>query len=141
MLSLHRIAALLLAFGLTGHTLGGMLGTARRGPGAGAEADAVFASMRSVHFRWRNADCTWYAFWMGNGLGVSALLVLGVAVLWFLGGAAEAQREALLPLAWAAFVSLSLLAVVCARYFPAVIASLFGAIALLSGAAAVRWMM
>jgi hypothetical protein len=140
-MNLYRITALLLAIGFLGHTLGGMIGTARRGPGAGADADAVLASMRSVHFRWRNADCTWYAFWMGNGLSASALLLLGVAVLWFLGGAAPGERYALLPLAWAAFASLTLLAIVCVKYFPARIAAVFGLIALLSGAAALSWTM
>jgi hypothetical protein len=78
---------------------------------------------------------------MGNGLSASALLVLGVAVLWFLGGAAPAQQRELLPLAWAAFASLALLAIVCVKYFPAAIAAMFGLIALLSGIAALRWTM
>src|SRR6266446_2093966 len=38
---LYRICAGLLLLAAVGHTLGGMLGTARRGPKAGPEADDV----------------------------------------------------------------------------------------------------
>src|SRR6187551_1451844 len=114
---LYRVAAGVMAFGLLGHTLGGMLGTARRGPRAGARADQVLADMRAVHFTWRGADSSWYAWWLGNGLGVSCLLILGVAVLWFLGGLPPEQRHAAQPLAWATFGSLALLGVCGLKYF------------------------
>jgi hypothetical protein len=133
---LYRIAAGLLAFGLVGHTLGGMLGTARRGPQAGERADQVLADMRAVHFKWRGADSTWYAWWLGNGLGVSCLLVLGVAVLWFLAGLSPEQRPAAQPLAWAAFASIALLGACGLKYFGLRIGSVFSIIALLTGAAA-----
>jgi hypothetical protein len=51
---LYRAAAVLLALGALGHTFGGMLGTARKGPGA--EADRVFAEMKAVRFNWRGAN-------------------------------------------------------------------------------------
>jgi hypothetical protein len=132
---LYRIAAALLTLGLLGHTLGGMIGTAKKGPGAGPEADQVLASMKAVHFKWRGADCTWYNFWMGNGLGVSALIILAIGVLWVLGGAGSSGIQALKPIAWAAFVSLALLAVVGFAYFPLRIGVVFGLIALLTGVA------
>lgn len=132
---LYRIAAALLALGFLGHTLGGMIGTAKKGPGAGPEADQVLASMKAVHFKWRGADCTWYDFWMGNGLGVSALIILAIAVLWVLGGAGSAGIQALKSIAWAAFVSLGLLAAVGFVYFPVRIGVVFALIALLTGIA------
>jgi hypothetical protein len=132
---LYRLAAALLTLGFLGHTLGGMIGTAKKGPGAGPEADQVLASMKAVHFKWRGADCTWYGFWMGNGLGVSALIILAIAVLWFLGGAGSSGFQALKPIAWAAFVSLSLLAAVGFMYFPLRIGVVFALIALLTGVA------
>jgi hypothetical protein len=134
---LFRIAAGLLAFGLVGHTLGGMLGTARRGPRAGEQADRVLADMRAVHFNWRGADSTWYAWWLGNGLGVSCLLILGVAVLWFLGGLTPEARHAVQPLVVATVLSLSLLAITGLKFFGARIGSVFSLIALLTLAAAV----
>ena len=132
---LYRIAAALLTLGLLGHTLGGMIGTARKGPGAGPEADQVLASMKSVRFRWRGADCSWYDFWMGNGLGVSALIILAIAVLWVLGGAGSSGIPSLKPIAWAAFASLTLLAAMGFMYFPLRIGMVFALIALLTGVA------
>jgi hypothetical protein len=137
--TLHRIAAYLLALGTLGHTLGGMGKTARRGPEAGPEADAVLATMRSLHFRWQGADCTWYGFWMGNGLAVSALLLLAVTVLWVLGGLQPGVRRAVLAVAWAAFGSLALLCVLGFQYFTPRIGTAFGVTALLAGVAALRW--
>jgi len=72
---LYRICAGLLLLATLGHTLGGMLGTARTGPRAGAEADRVFRDMQFVHFTWQGADTTWFKFWLGNGLCVSALFL------------------------------------------------------------------
>jgi hypothetical protein len=136
--NLYRVSAILLGLSTLGHTLGGMLGTARKGPQAGPEADQVFSSMKSVRFRWNGADSSWYGFWMGNGLSVTALLVLAVAVLWILGGLSPDAAQSMLPLAWAAFASLSLLGVVALRYFGAMVGGGFVLIAVLSGIAAVR---
>lgn len=133
--NLYRIAAALLTLGFLGHTLGGMFGTARKGPGAGPEADQVLASMKAVRFKWRGADCTWYGFWMGNGLGVSALIILAIAVLWVLGGAGSSDIQTLRPIAWAAFASLALLAALGFVYFPKRIGLVFALIALLTGVA------
>jgi hypothetical protein len=95
--------------------------------------------MKAVHYRWQGADCTWYASWMGNGLGVSALLVLAITVLWVLGGLDRAQQPALLPVAWAAFVSLALVGVIGFRYFTPFIGIAFSLVALLAGVAAAGW--
>jgi hypothetical protein len=138
-LTLQRISACLLVIATLGHTFGGMLGTARRGSQAGPEADAVFTSMKATHFKWQGADCTWFNFWMGNGLGVSALLVLAVVVLWVLGGLAPGERAAMRPVAWAVFGSLALLAIFGFRYFTPMIGAVFGVIAMLTGIAAVTW--
>jgi hypothetical protein len=114
---LYRICAGLLLLATIGHTLGGMFGTARRGPMAGPEADRVFDAMKSVHFRWQGADTTWFKFWLGNGLCVSALFVPAIVALWVLGGLDAIQRHALLPIAWAAFASIALVALLGFRYF------------------------
>jgi hypothetical protein len=134
---LYRSAAILLALGTLGHTLGGMLGIARKGPQGGAEGDRVFADMKAVRFDWRGASCTWFGFWMGNGLGVSALLLPVIVALWTLGGAAPGAAGPLLPIAWAVTASLVLLAAIGVRYFAVRVGAVFGLVAALSAAGAV----
>src|SRR6267378_1958988 len=114
---LYRICAGLLLLATLGHTLGGMLGTARTGPRAGAEADRVFRDMQFVHFTWQSADTTWFKFWLGNGLCVSALFVPAIVALWVLGGLDSLQRHALLPVEWAVFASIALVALLGFKYF------------------------
>ena len=132
---LYRICAGLLLLAALGHTLGGMLGTARRGPKAGPEADHVFSLMKSVHFKWQGADTTWFAFWLGNGLCVSAFMVTTIVALWVLGGVDPTQRSALLPLAWGAFAGLALTALLGFKYFGPRAGVVFGLIAILTGIA------
>lgn len=129
---IYRAAALLLTLGTLGHTLGGMIRMSRRGPGAGEAADRVLAEMRDVHFVWRGMDSSWFRFWMGNGLGVSALLVLAVALLWILGFSSQASLRVLLPVAWALCISLALLGLVSGMYFGTRLAIVWGLIAALT---------
>lgn len=131
-LILFRAAAVLLALGTLGHTLGGMLGIARKGPEAGPEADRVLAEMKGVHFQWRGGDCTWFGFWMGNGLGVGALLVLPVSILWILGATAPGSAGPLLPLASIVTAVLGILAALGVRYFAPRVGAVFGLVALFS---------
>jgi hypothetical protein len=133
---LYRAAAILLALGTLGHTFGGMLAMARKGPQSGAEAERVLADMKAVRFSWRGADCTWFGFWMGNGLGVSALLLPAIVALWTLGGAAPGAAGPLLPIAWTVTGCLVLLAVLGVKYFAVPVGAVFGVVAALSGAGA-----
>ena len=132
---LYRICAGLLLLATLGHTFGGMLGTARRGPRAGADADRVFADMKSVHFKWQGADTTWFSFWLGNGLCVSAAFVVPILALWVLGGLDAAQRQMTLPIAWGVFVSLVLTSLLGFKYFGPRAGVGFGVIAVLTGIA------
>lgn len=134
-LNLYRVSSYLLFLGLLGHTLGGMLGTAKRGPGAGPAADEVFSKMKSILFEWRGGKCTWYGFWLGNGLGVSALLVIAIVVLFTLGGLTPEQLQPVMPIAWATFVSIAGLSVLGFKYFVPRIGIVFGIIAVLVGIA------
>lgn len=136
--NLFRIACYLLTLGLLGHTLGGMLGMAKRGPGAGPAADDVLAKMKSVEFNWRGGKCTWFGFWMGNGLGVSALIVPVIAVLYTLGGMSAEQFQSVAAIAWATFFALAVLSVIGFKYFVPRIGIVFGLIAVLTGIATVR---
>jgi hypothetical protein len=38
--------------------------------------------MKSVHFDFNGADCTWYGFWFGFGLTASIFLLLSAVVAW-----------------------------------------------------------
>ncbi|HEV8380917.1 MAG TPA: hypothetical protein VGQ29_04990 [Gemmatimonadales bacterium] len=114
---LYRISAGLLLLAALGHTFGGMLGTARRGAKAGAEADQVFAAMKSVRFKWQGAETTWFRFWLGNGLCVSAMFVPAIVALWVLGGLDATQGQATLPIAWAVFAGIALTGALGFKYF------------------------
>ena len=132
---LYRIAAGLLLLGAAGHTLGGMMRTARQGPGAGEAADRVMAEMKSVTFLWRGMESSWFRWWLGNGLSVSALLILAIVVLWVLGN--PSARDVMLPVAWAAFVSFSLLGFLGFKYFGTRIGIGFSLVALLTDIAVI----
>jgi hypothetical protein len=135
--TLYRVSAALLLVAGLGHTFGGMLGTARRGPAVGSEAAQVFSAMKSVHFVWRGADCTWFGFWLGNGLSVSALMLLAIVVLWVLGGLGLGLQRATMPIAWTALLSLLLLSTLGFKYFGARVGAAFGLVALLTGIAVI----
>jgi hypothetical protein len=132
---LYRISAALLLLATIGHTFGGMLGTARSGPRAGADADRVLSEMKSVHFQWQGADTTWFKFWLGNGLCVSAAFLVPIAVLWVLGGVDATQRHAMLPITWTVFVGLALTSLLGFKYFGPRAGVGFGVIAILTGVA------
>ena len=134
---LYRICAGLLLLAALGHTFGGMLGTARRGPNAGPEAEHVLSLMRSVHFKWQGADTTWFSFWLGNGLCASAFMLPTIVALWVLGGMDPSQRAATLPLAWAVFAGLALTSLLGFKYFGPRAGVGFGVIAILSAIAIV----
>lgn len=136
-LVLFRAAAVLLALGTLAHTFGGMLGTARNGVQAGPEADRVFAEMKAVRFEWRGGDCSWFGFWMGNGLGLGALLVLPVSTLWLLGAAEPGGAGPLLQLAVIVTAVVGILAALGVRYFAPRVGAVFGLVAALSGAGTV----
>lgn len=136
--NLFRIASYLLMLGFLGHTFGGMLRMGKVGPNAGPAADEALQKMKSVSFQWRGGKCTWFGFWMGNGLGVSALTILGITVLYTLGGLTAEQMQPVLPIAWAAFISLVGLAALGFKYFVPRIGIVFALIAILTGIATVK---
>jgi hypothetical protein len=97
----YRIATYLLVLFFLGHTAGGMLAQKSLGP----ESDAVFAAMKSVRFVFNGATCTWYGFWFGFGLTVSAFLLLSAVISWQLDRVAPASWPVVSVMAWALFAS------------------------------------
>jgi hypothetical protein len=108
-----RVAAALAVLFCTGHTLGGMLGQ----KSLGASSDAVFAAMKSTHFDFNGADCTWYGFWFGFGLTVSVFLLLVAAVALTLDRVEPEAWPQVRPLAWALIGAMVANGLVAWRYF------------------------
>jgi hypothetical protein len=101
LLTPFRCATYLLLILFTGHTAGGMLSQGRISP----EADAVFSSMKSVHFVFNGSTATWYGFWFGFGLVVSVFLVFSAVVAWQLDRATTSTWPAVSTVAWALVAS------------------------------------
>jgi len=109
----YRVATYLLVLFCAGHTAGGMLEQKSLGP----DSDAVFSSMKAVHFVFNGADCTWYGFWFGFGITVSVFLLLSAVVAWTLAGVKPAHWPSVSPIAWALFASHVAQAVLSWKYF------------------------
>jgi hypothetical protein len=111
--SLYRMAAYLtLLFG-AGHTAGGMLGQKSLGPAS----DVVFGAMKSTHFDFNGADCTWYGFWFGFGLTVSAFLVLVAVTAIVLDRVTPDAWPQVQGIAWALIIAMAFNGVIAWRYF------------------------
>jgi hypothetical protein len=134
---LYRICAGLLLLATLGHTFGGMLGTARRGPRAGADADRVFAEMKSVHFTWQGTDTTWFGFWLGLGLCTTAAWLVPIVTLWVIGGldAMILQTTPIRVIAWTVCVSMALTSWLGFQYFGSRPGVGFGVVAALTAIA------
>jgi hypothetical protein len=91
-----RIATVLLVLFCAAHTAGGMLAQ----KSLGAEADAVFAQMKAVHFNFNGSDCTWYGFWFGFGMTASLLLLLSAIIAWQLDKVPPAAWPSVSVIAW-----------------------------------------
>ena len=108
-----RLATYLLLFFCLGHTAGGMLSQKSLGPAS----DAVFAQMKSVHFDFNGADCTWYGFWFGFGLCASVFLLLSAAVSWTLDRVPSSDWPATRPIAIALILAQAANTYLSFRYF------------------------
>jgi hypothetical protein len=112
-LSVYRIATYLLVLFCVLHTAGGMLAQ----KSLGFESDAVFSSMKAVHFNFNGADCTWYGFWFAFGLTASVFLLFSAAVAWTLAATKPDNWSSMAPIAWALFASHAFHVFLSWRYF------------------------
>lgn len=108
-----RIAAYLALLFCAGHTLGGMIVQKSLGPAS----DVVLAAMKSTHFVFNGADCTWYGFWFGFGLTVSAFLLLVAVTALVLDRVTPDAWPQVQPIAWALIVAMAFNGVMAWRYF------------------------
>jgi hypothetical protein len=130
----YKIATYLLVLFFAGHTGGGMIGQKSMGP----SSDAVFESMKSVHFDFNGADSTWYGFWFGFGILASVFLLFSAILSWQLDKVSKAAWPELSVVAWAFVASHVANAILSFKYFfagPAVIGTL---VAILLGVGALR---
>ena len=108
-----RTASVLLIIFCVMHTIGGMISQTS----LGAASDGVFEQMKRVHFDFNGADCTWYGFWFGFGLTVSAFLLLSALIAWELERVDLALWPQLRYIAWALVVSHAFNTVISWKYF------------------------
>jgi hypothetical protein len=108
----YRLATYLLVIFSTAHTFGGLFFP----PSTGPAGDAVRASMKSVHFTFNGADCTFYAFHLGFGLMATVFLLLSAALTWHL-GRFPSGNPVLRPVAWAVFLAYVPTTLLSWRYF------------------------
>ncbi|HYQ45056.1 MAG TPA: hypothetical protein VER11_23880 [Polyangiaceae bacterium] len=108
-----RSASVLLFVFCLMHTGGGMLAQ----KGLGPASDAVFEAMKSVHFEFNGADCTWYGFWFGFGLTTSIFLLLSSFVAWEFERIPSELWPRLQFIAWAFVVSHVANTVLAWKYF------------------------
>lgn len=83
----------------------------------GAEADAVFESMKTVKFDFNGSTCTWYNFWFGFGLGASINQLLSATIAWHLDKVPPEQWEVVKGIAWALVASHAASGVLSWTYF------------------------
>jgi hypothetical protein len=108
-----RVATYLLVLFCAGHTAGGMLGQ----KSLGIASDAVFAQMKAVHFDFNGADATWYGFWMGFGLTVSAFLLLMALAAWQLDAVPAQAWPSVSVIAWGMVAAMAFNTVMSVKYF------------------------
>ncbi|KAK9234318.1 hypothetical protein V1525DRAFT_413453 [Lipomyces kononenkoae] len=92
---LHISTYVLLVFA-SGHTLGLCLPHDYT-----PAANAVLASMKTVHFDFNGSDCTFYGFYTGFGLMVTVFMLFSAFLTWLLAEAKASDRAVLKPIAWA----------------------------------------
>jgi hypothetical protein len=129
----YRIAAGLLIFFALAHTAG-MLSSKSPSP----EASLVRHAMQDVHFQNMGSSNSFYGYYRGFGLSLSAYLFFAAFVAWYLGGLAKLNPPAIGGLGWALFAVQTVLFVICCAWFFAAPIVTSGLIVVCLGIAAAR---
>jgi hypothetical protein len=119
---LWRLASGLTLFFALAHTFG-MLHPAHQGP----DEDALLAHMRGYHFNMMGSDRTYWEFFFGFGLYLTASLLAVAAISWQMASLKREVAKALKPLGWTLLLAQVAFATLGWTYFfaaPAVTASL-----------------
>lgn len=108
---LYRIASILLLLFAAGHTWGFRQVDPKWG------VDSLISSMRSIHFDMNGFDRTYWGFFVGFGLFVTALMVFAAIVAWQLGGLAPDALASMRLTAWGFAVCFAAVTYLSWRYF------------------------
>jgi Sec-independent protein secretion pathway component TatC len=106
----YRISAVLLVLFAAGHTFG----FRQNNPEWGAEA--VLASMRSVHFDAQGFTRTYWDFFSAFGLFFSVFLLFSAALAWLLGGLPAETLSGVRSIAWALAICFAAVTALSFRY-------------------------
>jgi hypothetical protein len=129
----YRLASYVLVLYALGHTVGAVIST----PRLGAAADAVAASMKSVHFDAQGFNDTWYGFYQGFGWLVSVFFLVSAVTCWHIGGRPVRDRMGLAGITWPLFLSYAVSVVIACEYFFGAPIVFSGTVAILLGIACV----
>jgi hypothetical protein len=108
---LYRIASVLLILFAVGHTLGFRQVDPKWG------IDSLIQSMRSVYFNANGSERTYWDFFVGFGLFVTALMVLASIVAWQFGSLSEETLASMRISAWGFVLCFAFVTFLSWRYF------------------------
>jgi len=129
----YRIAAGLLIFFALAHTAG-MVSSKSSSP----EVALVRHAMKDVHFQNMGSTNSFYGYYLGFGLSLSAYLLFAAFTAWHLGGLAKRNPAAIGGLGWGLFAVQAVLFVICCVWFFAAPIVVSGLIVVSLGIAAAR---
>jgi hypothetical protein len=108
---LYRVSSVLLVLFAVGHTMGFHRVNPRWG------ADAVAGGMKSVRFPVQGFERSYWHFFMGFGLFVSAFLVFAAILAWQLGGMPREPLATLTVVRWSFAICFVAICALTWRYF------------------------
>jgi hypothetical protein len=108
---LYRIASILLVLFAIGHTVGFL----QVDPAWGV--DSLVQSMKSIHFNINGSERTYWDFFVGFGLFVTALMLLASLIAWQFGSLPPQTLAAMRLSAWAFVGCFGVVAYLSWRYF------------------------
>lgn len=79
--------------------------------------DSMIQSMRSIHFNANGSDRTYWDFFVGFGLFVTVLMVLGAVILWQLAGLSPEALAGMRLTAWGFVLCFAVVTYLSWRYF------------------------
>ena len=128
---LYRTASILLLLFPAGHTVG------FRQVDPAWHVDALVASMKSMQFNANGSDRTYWDFFTGFGLFVSAFMVFAAIVAWQLGSLPAGALVRMRGVTWGFVLCMAIVAWLSWRYF--FLVPLIFSIAILVCVAAATW--
>jgi hypothetical protein len=108
---IYRVAAVLLILFAVGHTLG----FRKTFPDWGV--DSMLTSLQAIHFNAQGFNRTYYDFYVGFGLFVTAFLLFAAALAWQLGGMRKETLASIPGITWSLAICFVVITVLSSKYF------------------------